>query len=331
MRKIINISLVAVLFIVVILTIGFTGQRDTKSQKSDAKNMEDVTVKNDLQDYGVEVIRPADTEFNSELSKYIGDRSELLPVIESAKFLSLIIKNNSGKDIVGISLNWRFENKEGRVQNIERSASTPGILMGMKPLDPFMIGKTSLLYNKDSRFFSFLYSIEQAIINTRTSVENPGGNFRITPEQIKEFESELALRKADVNNKDLTYSVDIDGVAFSDGTFIGKNENLYFEQLNGLIQARKDFINKLSENRLKKVNDSDIINQIISESSNKKEKPNTGGKLSPQEVYERSYESELSSLYRELKGKQTRMPDKLIIDSFISSKNSEFIPLKKLN
>lgn len=295
------------------------------------KPMKNAEINNDLQHFGIEVVRPDSPEFDVELLKYIGDRNELIPMLELAKPFSLIIRNNSGKDIVGISLNWRFENSEGRVQNIERGILTPEILMGIKVTDPSLVGKTSLLYNKDSHFFSFIHGIEQAIINTRKSVENPGGNFRVSPEDIKEYESELALRKADVIDKDLKYSVDIDGVFFSDGTFIGKNETLIFEQLNGLIQARKDFINKLSENRLKKVKDSDTVDQIISESSKKKEMPNTRAKLNPQEIYQRSYESELLSLFRELKRKKTRMSDNSIINSFISSKNSEYIPLKKLN
>ncbi len=331
MQKIINVSLVAVLFLIAILTIGFVGQQKYKNQKVYSGNMKNLTIKNDLQDYGVEVIRPDEPEFNVELLRYIGDRNELIPMIESAKPFSLIIRNNSGKDIVGISLNWGFENSEGRIQDIERSSSTPGILMAMKPLDQSMVGKTSLLYNKDSRFFSFIPSIEQSIINTRKSVENPAVDFRTSPEQIKEYENELALRQADVDNKNLIYSVDIDGIVFSDGIFVGKNANSLFEQLNGLIQARKDFVNKLRQNRLEKINDSDSINQITSEFTNRKMTSNSGDKLSPQEVYQRSYESELSSLCRELKMKKTKISDDSAIDYFVSSKTSEFITLKKLN
>lgn len=92
--------LLVVLFLIVILTVGFVWTQTIDTTKKptvrdiDSKNMKNLTVKNDLQNHDIEVIAPTDANFNAELTQYIGNYNEVIPLVNVAKPFTVFIKNN---------------------------------------------------------------------------------------------------------------------------------------------------------------------------------------------------------------------------------------------
>ncbi|MDQ3712023.1 MAG: hypothetical protein M3388_07365 [Acidobacteriota bacterium] len=134
--------------------------------------MTDFEIKNNLQKFGIEIISPTDANFDSELTRRIGDFDVVLPLVEAAKPLVGFIKNNSSKEVVGISLRWDFIKSDGEeVFSSSGGVSSPGVLMGKKPRDPWMVGKTSLINSNELRFFSYFFDVVQTIQNINNRVK----------------------------------------------------------------------------------------------------------------------------------------------------------------
>lgn len=137
------------------------------------KKMKNLVVKNDLQKYGIEVITATDSSFGSELTQYFGNDNSLISLVESAKPFVFFIKNNAQKEIVGVSLRWKFS-VNNKNDEVPQSEANPGVLMGIKPLDPKMVGKTSLINSKAVKFFTYFKDIiASQIAVANTHVNNP--------------------------------------------------------------------------------------------------------------------------------------------------------------
>lgn len=142
--KIMTAILIMALSLVVTLTVGFIWRQS-------AKNMINLETINNLQRYGVEIVSSTDANFNAEMIQYTGGRNTVVPLVEAAKPLAIFIKNNSPKDIIGVSLRWNFVKLNGEVHTSRQIESITGGLMGRKPIDPWMVGKTNLINGCFSR------------------------------------------------------------------------------------------------------------------------------------------------------------------------------------
>lgn len=316
-------SLTVVLVIVGLLTLCF-------AWKDNINATENLTVKNDLQKFGVEIISPNNENFNNALTQYVGSYNEVNPLVEAAKPFAVFIQNNSEKEIVGISLRWKFTKFDGKISEVNQIETSPGILMGMKPHDAFMVGKTSLINSNSLKFFSYFPSIGEELLNAFKSNRSKRFVYKLGSEQIQSYTSSIEAQKKLIISDVLNVSVVIDGVIFNDGTFIGENQSFLFESMSGLLQARKNFIKKLRVKNQSLQNDTDNLNESVSDiKSITTESRPTLKYVDGKDAFDQNYNFYMNSLIGEIKGKRLKAKDNYIVKDFLKVKNSDFIDLKR--
>lgn len=338
MKKIINITIVVLLFLGVFLTINLVFSQNTKiienlPANAQTKDMAKLTINNDLQKYGIEIISSTSDNFDSELKQYIGNEDSLFALVESTKPLAFFIKNNSSKEIVGISLRWQFTDSNGKTFEIPQSQSNPGVLMGMKPLNPKMRGKTSLINSKAIKFFTYFNdTVGQRIASANRHFKNPSANFRTPTNPTQSEVFNVNSQKEKILSSYANFSVSIDGIVFNDGTFIGANQNFFFDTLKGTIQARKDFLTILAEakslGKESKQALDDILSKTLNAAMNLAEL--RADKTTPEKEFDYSYKSYLKNLREELIMKRSNLSDDQIVEQFQLSRLSDIITLRKV-
>ncbi|MFN2501940.1 MAG: hypothetical protein ABR530_08015 [Pyrinomonadaceae bacterium] len=201
---------------------------------------------NNLEKYGIKLIGPADPSFEDEMNRYLGRNfSKLKPLIETAGPLGVLVKSESPKPVLGISLRWEFVSDYGRTHIYPQGISSPGELMGMVALDPNLQGKTSLLYGSNMRFFSPLQGVESVIVYSGQNVVFPASNYSIDSHGIARTASQAQYEKSMFKNTGTCRSVAVDGILFNDGTFVGESQTGFFESINGSIDATREFLKNL--------------------------------------------------------------------------------------
>jgi hypothetical protein len=342
MKKITSIGLIVVLSAITIVAVSFIfGQSFNQTKKSEvvdnsATNMRNFVAKNDLQKYGVEVISSTDSNFNSEFLKYVGGHDDLLPVASSLKPFALFIKNNSSKEIVGISLRWKFTDLEGKSTVIPQSEANPGVLMGIKPIDPNMVGKTSLINRKEMKFFTYFSDIAvQRIMFANLRFKNPSVAY---PDPVGSgaglsYTSNLNSQKERLFTAYVDFSVTVDAVLFNDGTFVGENENFFLDSLRGDIDARREILTYLEQAKSAGKTSGGIIEDILSKTANIPENPTRNRPVSAtrEQAYELSYKNYLKNLEKEIVLKRSRVSDDYILQQLQIVRAAEFIPLRKID
>lgn len=296
------------------------------------KKMKNLVVKNDLQKYGIEVIASTDANFDGELGQYIGNEDSLVSLVESTKPFALFISNNSTKDIVGVSLRWKFSLSDGRNVEIPQSEANPGVLMGMKTLDPNLVGKTNLINSRAMKFFTYFNQMIGHEINfANMRVKNPSinYNYRVDPNPLAI--SVMNSQKEEILSNYADFSVSIDGIIFDDGMFVGPDQNFFFDTLRGAIQARKDILTFLIEAKYASKNDTEIVDDILSKTSNMYVNfaPLHTGNPTREQVFDSSYKTYLKNLREEFVMQRSRFSDEKIVKIHQSVQGSDFVTLRK--
>lgn len=323
MKRIISSMLLIVVLFIVALIVIF-------AWKGSNKTVNNLTVQNDLQNYGVEIVSATDENFNDELTSYVGNYNAVNPLVEAAKPFAIFVKNNSVKEIVGVSLRWEFTKPNGEIIQASQIESSPGILMGMKPRDPFIIGKTSLINSNSLKFFTYFQGIGEELLNAFKSNRSKRFRYHLGSEETQHYISGIESQKKAVLKDISNVSVVIDAVIFNDGTFIGENKSFFFESMNGRLQARRDFLKKLRENYQSRKSDTENLNESISNiKSINTEKLSALNYLNGNDAFKQSYERYMASLDSEIKSKRLRAKDDFIVKDFLEAKDSEFIELKR--
>ncbi|HEY0462171.1 MAG TPA: hypothetical protein VGC97_23760 [Pyrinomonadaceae bacterium] len=335
-----NLILIGALALLFVITAGFILGQNINSIKNSAtrdyqKSMKNLTVKNDLQKYGVEVIPSTDFNFDAELMKYMGENEALTQLVNSAKPFAFFIKNNSSKEIVGISLRWKFTDSKGNNTELPQSEANPGVLMGIKPLDPKMVGKTSLINSKDMKFFTYFKdSVGQKVTFANLRVKNPLIQYQnpFGAESSQSDISNLDSQKEKILSGYADFSVSLDGIFFSDGTFVGDDQNFFFDTLRGDIEARKDILTTLAEAKSSGKANADILDDILVKTANVSANlaELRAVNVTREQVYDLSYKNYLKNVSRELTMKRSKMSDDYIVEQLQSTQVSDFVMLRKV-
>lgn len=337
MKRII-VALTFVIVVIALMTVGFIWGRNTNIKgteatgNDDGKRMKDLTVRNDLQKFGIEIIASTDENFSDELRRHLGESDELMTLVESARPFAFFVRNNSQKEIVGVSLRWKFVASNGQIFEIPQSEANPGVLMGMKPLDPKLKGKTSLINRKDTKFFSYFKEIVgQRIALAKMLLENPSIRRNLRADVSQSDISNMNAQKANILNSYINFSVSVDGVVFDDGAFVGEDQNFFFDTLSGDMQARKDILSASTEARLSGKKDAEILDGILSETSRMSAnlmelRP---GNATRERTFDFSYKTYLRNLQRELIFRRSRLSDGEVIKQLQSTQVSDFVTLYK--
>jgi hypothetical protein len=316
------------------MAVGITVTIVSQSPNKNVQNMKNLTTRNDLQNYGVEIIPSSSENFDYELKQYTGSKDSLISLVESARPFAFFIKNNSPKEIVGVSLRWKFTDSNGRSVEIPQSEANPGVLMGIKPLDPRMAGKTSLINSGAIKFFTYFNDLighKIAFANMRFKNPSIDYKYQIDSGNTESDISNLNSQKVEYFSRYTDFSMSIDGIVFNDGTFVGADENFFFDTLNGDIQARKDILTALSEARSAGKKDANILEDILAKTSNISANLEAlrSGNATREQVFDFSYKNYLKNLRNELVMKRARMSDDYIISQLQIARLSDFVTLHK--
>ncbi|HEX8369952.1 MAG TPA: hypothetical protein VF604_15505 [Pyrinomonadaceae bacterium] len=327
-------SFIVVLCLTIFMAVGITVTIVSQSPNKNVQNMKNLTTRNDLQNYGVEIIPSSSENFDYELKQYTGSKDSLISLVESARPFAFFIKNNSPKEIVGVSLRWKFTDSNGRSVEIPQSEANPGVLMGIKPLDPRMAGKTSLINSGAIKFFTYFNDLighKIAFANMRFKNPSIDYKYQIDSGNTESDISNLNSQKVEYFSRYTDFSMSIDGIVFNDGTFVGADENFFFDTLNGDIQARKDILTALSEARSAGKKDANILEDILAKTSNISANLEAlrSGNATREQVFDFSYKNYLKNLRNELVMKRARMSDDYIISQLQIARLSDFVTLHK--
>ncbi|HEY3102425.1 MAG TPA: hypothetical protein VGJ69_02465 [Pyrinomonadaceae bacterium] len=212
---------------------------------------------------GVVLITPSDPDFKLELSSLLkGKDSRAKALIDAAMPFCVFVKNTNNEDIVGCSLQWDIVRADGTTTTRGTSHSSPGSLTGLRAADPAMVGRTSLVNAKSTRFFS-LDPDAKLFIDALT--RSFGARPPLSPEQEQEAVNHIqylrAMRKELIQPGD-SITVSIDGLILSDGTFSGPDKNQLILSTKALIEAQRD-ISEIIDRQVKQNGDSDKVFEVI--------------------------------------------------------------------
>lgn len=326
-------AMASTLILFVVFSVSSTTRRQSEVGKSERaqsfeNNMASLKTSNTLQKYKIEIVGSSTPRFDIELRRVIGNsHKELTNLIEVAKPLSVIIVNDSDKDIVGCSLRWEMITPQGVTQVFPQIQSTPGELMGMKPLDPEMEGRTSLISAGDVKLFAFDTNVEQLFLNLKVnSVNKQNSTFS------NSFQSEDVIQAIE-NSKNSLFgmfshiSVSIDGIFFSDGTFVGPDSFFYFDSMRGRIAAHNELISLFSASRSSN-RISEKLTNYIAQSKVRSRKSNRAE--TPETAYQQGYEFRIRALGEELSRRRTIHADQAIATDFLLNHDSKKVILRKV-
>ena len=323
MKKIVN----AVVIVILLVTVFIAGNYVWSKNNTPMINL---AVNNDFKKHEILILSPNDSGFNAELNNYVkGNFENVNNLLKAAKPLTVVIKNNSHRNIVGISLRWEITDANGNRQSIPQSESTPGILMGGATRASVEKGgkSYSLLPSDSSRFFSIDPAVQSIVRNQSRSVNFQSAETAEYLRQISEFIPQAKNNKEKILGDSEIISVSIDGIVFDDGTLMGADQNYFFDSIRGVIQAHKDFISEMKGLNQRGENVNATFNKLDEMASKRPDYPEKFNSKSEQFDY--SYKIQLYSLAQSALRKKDNLNEKDFIKNLTSSNFGNWTELHK--
>lgn len=249
-----------------------------------------ISIKSDL-GHGIAVIGPSDPSFDERLAAITSGDEDLRQLVEAAKPFSLFIKNDSGKDIVGCSIKWEFTKTDGTVVPLGNSYSTPGVLMGMKPVDPSLVNKTSLVGVNSAAFLSYDPLVKQYV---DVALNNPGGTASLNQksrEFMRSYVAQLRQQQEKLTQSVTNITVSMDGAVFDDGLFVGPDGNMFFTHLQARVNAQREISQSVDRDLKQNKRSAEILDRVEGISK----KPRAANKPGPsrEDYYAQTYDESL--------------------------------------
>jgi hypothetical protein len=206
----------------------------------------------DLSEHQLKAISPTDASFDALIEKIGPNSSGQKQFVESLKPYSIIIRNESSRDVVAYRVRWDAVTEDGTTTTQVITYAEPDRLMGEGPNSiPGAPPKSAIAIRANSlRYVSIIQSIDlddkegpdPRILGGISAISSSGD-----ASQIKRFGQEKdeqalmeQLRNELANSVSLTITLDV--AVFADGTFVGPDSFHYFGQLTALIQAKGDLL-----------------------------------------------------------------------------------------
>lgn len=278
------------------------------------------SVSNSLSVDGIEIISSEDVAFETEISKHAESDRKALGSKEASKSFAVFIRNNSSHDVVGVSLRWELVQKNGEIRIFPQSQTNPGVLEGMRP-DPSMIGKTSVINKGAAKLFCLADACD-GISNAGMRPFGSGGGGSLTKQNhVLDGVSRISLS--------------IDGVFFSDGTFVGENIGYYFEEVQGMVSARRDFLNELVAAVSSGASPTDSLNRVMNfaaeNSANRESFDSRYPRKTGEETLRSIYTETLDGLSKQVSNmRHLKWSDERIVSSVRSARIEDFKELRKI-
>lgn len=242
----------------------------------------------DFPEDGIVIIAPSNPAFRTEVSSLLRNRQvELFSLVEAVEPYCFLVRNNSSQEVVGCSITWEIVDTSGRVVSIPQSYSTPGVLEGLKPIDPAMVGHTSLINRNGALLITLDDELQRFIQGEirsadRSDDENPVRN------DLERHLNDLRATYEKQLQSVSTITVCIDGLFFKDGTFIGPDRTQSFTNMKALIDARREFGQSLDREIRARKAFAEIFERIEALSKEPVVRPDANA--APDEYYLRTYQ-----------------------------------------
>lgn len=292
MKKATLIPLLLFALMTVFIITGFTWSNSMKTLNCQFNTKS-------LPEDGLMIIAPSDSAFNAEVSSMLQDKqAELRPFVEAAKPFSVFVKNASSQEVVGCTIKWEILDQAGTVVAIPQSYSTPGGLMGMKPLDQSMADHTSLINLNGSFYFTLDPAVMQFIAGELSSQVRSAATTNAVREEMQRYITELQAKYQKQLQSVSAITVSIDGVFFKDGSFVGPDTTQYFNGMKAQIDARRDFAEALRQDIRAQKGSTEIFNRI--EALAKESAAGADSNAAPDEYYNQIYKRSMQFYAQEV-------------------------------
>lgn len=196
----------------------------------------------DLRSHGVRLISPTDPSYEDEIAKLGLDEAT-----DAAKPFSVVLKNDSRRDIIGVRIRWDSIEPDGRTTTHLQSYSDTGTLLGLSPMDPRdeVPGGVRLKPNK-SRFISLIESTgtaQRAGIGATASYVGSEEDAAKMQQlgQDRDRQQALAILATELSRSQ-SVTATLDAIIFDDGTVVGPDSFNYLEQLQAVVRAKRDLL-----------------------------------------------------------------------------------------
>lgn len=247
----------------------------------------------DLPSHGVRLISPTDPSFEAELAQL--DAEGVQTPADVAKPFSVVLKNTSRRDIIGVRVRWDSIGPDGRTTTHVQSYSDMGPLLGMGPMNPQDEPPGGVrLKPQKARYLSLVEATGTAQ-NSGIQGSARGGDSEADATRLQEAgrnrEQALAVL-ATVVNRSQSVTATLDAAIFDDGTVVGPDSLNYFEELQGIVKAKRDLLEDVLSGAQRNEPFNNIFGRVDSIAKQEKK---ANGPVSAQAVYYDLYKKEFAA------------------------------------
>lgn len=225
----------------------------------------------DLPEYGIRIIPASDPSFDERARSFLKGQPEamvnrLMPVLA-------LLENTGRLAIVGSCIKWEILRPDGTMFSRPVASFNPRALMDGEPV---LVQTTmgAAIAPHSIRFISVLGSAE---VGQQLDLSRSWISFRGSSSEKEKFMRALA----DGNIEDAfslsdigrvlavatSITVSVDFVFFEDGTFIGDENNDFFQTVNGYIDAEYDLAREVALARNQGGTPEEIVNRVVEASA----------------------------------------------------------------
>jgi len=158
-------------------------------------------------------------------------------LIDAVGPFGVVVKNTTQRDVIGCSLKWELVSSTGEVRVLRQGYSNPGVLLGLQPLDPNMIGRTSLINANSSGFLA----LDPTLKNVFDVIDTPLPERTI--EKNREYLEKVKSKYQTQLKSVIAITISIEGLVFADGEYLGSDKTKFYKHLQAVIDARRDLGN----------------------------------------------------------------------------------------
>ncbi len=252
----------------------------------------------DLPSHGVRLISPTDPSYEDEIAKLgLGEQGTRNP-LDVAKPFSVVLKNESRRDIVGVRIRWDSIGPDGRTTTHLQSYSDMGALMGLAPMNPGdeVPGGVRLKPHK-ARYISLIGSTGaaqgpgiEATANDVTSEQDVVKMRQLGQERDRD--QVLAILATELGRSQ-SVTATLDAAVFDDGTVVGPDSFNYLEQLQVIVKAKRDILEDVLSGAQRNEAFANIFGRM--ESIAKQDKKAASGTIPAQSDYYELYQKEFAA------------------------------------
>lgn len=238
-----------------------------------------------LDDDGVVLIAPPDLQPDGQ-----NISQEHASLMDAVGPFGVVVKNTTKKDVIGCSLKWELISSTGEVRVLRQGYSNPGVLLGLQPLDPNMVGRTSLINANSSRFLS----LDPRMKNILETIGTPLPERTI--EKNREYVQTVKSKYQTQLKSLVAITISIEGLIFADGEYLGSDTTAFYKHLQASVDARRDVGNAVDTAAREGKHASEAVQGLTSKMSNSPFLIKETGDQEYDKLYDRSFRDSVKEL-----------------------------------